>query len=191
MCDLYSVKSTKREGGENKCPTPGRKIQHAEQYSSISYTNLRISLLYFTLLNYWLFEVKVAQTWVCVSVNLPVLYLFGVVLHCGPPLLHLHHQALKQPLLILQGLPDLHHPKHMRDHNILQKAWADYETTWPPGAIFVTVLCLCSHFVSLNGTPVSLCDSDVSLWLSLVLLWCVCCDFFYPFVLALCLFKVL
>lgn len=50
------------------------------------------------------------------NANQPVFYLFGAVLHCRPPLLHLNHQALKQPLLILEGLPRLHHPEHTRIH---------------------------------------------------------------------------
>lgn len=49
--------------------------------------------------------------------NRPVLNLLGIVLHRRPPLLHLHHQALKQPLLILQGFPDLRHPEHRRNHH--------------------------------------------------------------------------
>ena len=43
--------------------------------------------------------------------NQPVLCLFGAVLHSRPPLLHLDHQVLKQPLLVLEGLPHLHHPE--------------------------------------------------------------------------------
>lgn len=47
-----------------------------------------------------------------VSANQPVFYLFGAVLHSRPPLLHLNHQVLKQPLLVLEGLPRMHHPEH-------------------------------------------------------------------------------
>lgn len=56
----------------------------------------------------------------CVSLHRPVLYLFRAALHCGSLLFRLNHQALKQPLLVLQGLPDLHHSEHMRDHSIHQ-----------------------------------------------------------------------
>lgn len=44
---------------------------------------------------------EVAQTWEYVYGDQPALYLFSIVLHCRPPLLNLHHQALKEPLLIL------------------------------------------------------------------------------------------
>lgn len=62
------------------------------------------------------FSVSVLSTQTCVffSLNQPVLYLLGIVLHCRSPLFHLHHQVLKQPLLILQGLLSLHHPEHVR-----------------------------------------------------------------------------
>lgn len=50
------------------------------------------------------FLVKVAQKLDfndSVGENQPLLYLFSAVLHCRPLLLHLNHQTLKQPLLIL------------------------------------------------------------------------------------------
>ena len=81
------------------------------------------------------------SVWVCVSLNQPALHLFSIVLHRRPPLFHLHHQALKQPLLILQGLLDLHHPEHMRSQHQIESSliysWGTQSTrikfVFPPG----------------------------------------------------------
>lgn len=70
---------------------------------------LALHLLYEISVYSWSFYTSVSN--VLYKRSLPVLYLFGCALHCRPPLLHLSHQALKLPLLVLQGLSNVHQPE--------------------------------------------------------------------------------